>query len=153
MYEYVLGIAGFTDQETVALQPVEPFDADRLEGARLVEQRGRVDPVSRGGRPGELGHHCTAEIDGQDLACLKSPLLLRDQAFDHRAFRKTAPVMFLQDTEMNKNVAFDLFADEEPEAACCVEPFDHADDLDQSIGVDARRIGSAGKRITVPNLF
>ena len=71
----------------------------------------------------------------QHLARLQPALLLRHQAFDDRAFGQAAAVMLAQHGEMDQDVAVDVVADEEAEAAGRVEPFDGAGDAQQSFAV------------------
>jgi hypothetical protein len=139
--EDVLALVALADQEAVAAQPVEPFDPDRLERPRLIEQSRRIDPVDMaGGVAARLGHDRPAEIDAQHLARLQAPFLLGDQAFDDRAFGQAAAVMLLEHAEMDEDVAFGLVADDEAEATGGVEPFDGAAELDQRLVVARRFI-------------
>ena len=74
-----------------------------------------------------------------DLAGLQAALLLGDQAFDHRAFGQAAPVMLLEDAEMDQDVALGVVADDETEAAGRIEPLDGAGHPDQRVVVVAWR--------------
>jgi len=79
---------------------------------------------------------------------LQAPLLLDDQALDQRAFRQAAPVMLLQDAEVDQDIAVRLVADDEAEAAGRVEPFHRAGEMQQILldGFRARPIVALGNR-------
>jgi hypothetical protein len=123
MNEDILRIVVRADQEAVAAQPVEPFHPHRLERSRLVEQLGRIDPVTGRRRAAiQLRHDRLTEIDRQDLARLQAARLLGDEQLDDRAFGKTAPVMLLEHAEMDQHVALGALAHREAESPRRIEP-------------------------------
>jgi hypothetical protein len=112
--------------------------------ASSIRLDGSMRSDGRAVRPRELGDHRLAQIDADHLARLKAPLLLDDEAFDHRAFGQAAPVMLLEHREMDEDVALGLLADDEAEAAGGVEPFDRAGDMEQRL---AGRCGTVQRAI------
>ena len=152
MDEDVLAVRLVADEEAVTLQPVEPLDPHRLELAGLVEQGRRIDPLGRRAAAGEIGHHRLRKVDREHLAGLQAALLLRDQAFDDRAFRKAAPVVLLQHREMDEDVARGLIADQEAEPARGIEPLYRAGELDQGFVARLGR-GFGRARPSRPILF
>ena len=63
------------------------------------------------------------QVDRDDLARLQAALEPDRHAFDQRAFGQAAPAMLAKHAEMQQDVAVELVADDEAEAARGVEPF------------------------------
>ena len=64
-----------------------------------------------------------AEVDREDALGLKAAIQPDRDAFDERALRNAPAAVLTQDAEVKKDVALDIVADEEAEAAGRIEPF------------------------------
>ncbi|PAV93003.1 hypothetical protein WR25_13071 [Diploscapter pachys] len=131
------------DQETIALQPVEPFHHRAFERAGRIDQAERIDAIGIARRPGRILDR-VGQVDADHFARLIAAAALHRQRLHPRPFGQAAPAVRLQHRKMDQHVAIGrIVRHREAEAARRVEPFDDAADRDGAIVCD----GGAGRRV------